>query len=180
MDGETVDKPRDGDSGIEIVDLESTIADARSTERDDDGSPTEIPTLEPESSFVIEPDTGTKRRGRKPGSKNRATREQSQKEQSMDLTSLLLSTHFMLAKLTKIDELELEEDEAKRLGDAMARVQKEFGFKIIDPKTAALINLGVAAVGVYGTRAVAIYQNSKQQKKVPQGQVVSFSTGKAL
>jgi hypothetical protein len=82
-----------------------------------------------------------------------------------DLTSILLSAHFMLASLTKIKELELEEAEAKVLGDAIARVNREFGVQIMSPKTAALIGLGTAALGVYGPRVIAIGANAKKERE---------------
>jgi hypothetical protein len=132
-----------------------------------DESPDEsgIPIIEPSSIIIeAEPADTRKRRGRPRGSTS-TSGKQSTKEVSQDLTSILLSVHFMLAKLTSISELELDEDEAAKLGSAVARVNKEFGVQIMSPKTAALVNLGMVGMGVYGPRVVAVMNNAKKKKE---------------
>jgi hypothetical protein len=69
----------------------------------------------------------------------------------------------MLAVLVKTPELALDEKEAEQLGKAIARVNREYGIQIMSPKTAALVNLGVVSIGVYGPRAVAIMHNAKKK-----------------
>jgi hypothetical protein len=64
----------------------------------------------------------------------------------------------------KMPEIELSELEAKKLAEAVVRVQKEFGVSVLSPKAAALINLGIVGAGVYGTRYYAIKNNRKKAK----------------
>jgi hypothetical protein len=158
-------------NGIESGNIGVTIEDASilpgTDESDIDASGNDgIPTIEP-ATITIEPEQfeGGKRRGggRPKGSKN-ATGKQSTKEVSQDLSGLLLSAHAMLAAIVKTPELEIDEAEAKRLGDAVARVNREFGVQIMSPKTAAVVNLIMAAGTVYGPRVIAMKNNSKRRK----------------
>jgi hypothetical protein len=161
---------RQATNGIEAGDIGVTIEDASifpgTDESDIDASANDgIPLIEP-ATITIEPEQfeGGKRRGGRPkGSKN-ATGKQSTKEVSQDLSGLLLSAHSMLAALIKTPELEIDEAEAKRLGDAVARVNREFGVQIMSPKTAAVVNLIMAAGTVYGPRIIAVKNNSKRRK----------------
>src|SRR4029077_18805622 len=154
---EIVDRGTEGDGDPVVIDL-----DGGSSEATDDGG---IPVIEP-AILIIEPEQfeSGKRRGRPKGSRN-ASGKQSSKEVSQDLTSLLFSAHLMLAALVKIPELKIDESEAKIMADAVARVNKEFGVQIMSPKTAALVNLGMATVTVYGPRVVAVVNNAKMKKK---------------
>jgi len=163
MVGETTSGNSSGDIGVELINAELT-PDDNSPDRSEDDGPTGIPTVDPQA-YIIEPEQPTgKRRGRKPGSKNRV-QQQPTKEVSQDLTTILWSAHFMLAKLIHVSELELTKDEAEELGKAVARVNKEFGVQIMSPKTAALVNLGFVGAGIYGTRAMTIINNAKNKKK---------------
>lgn len=159
MDGATVVEIGNGTGGAEFGGAESFVIDPT------DGG---IPTIDPIEITGETPGDGDsgKRRGRPKGSRNRTT--QPQKEVSSDLSTLLFTTHFMLAKLVKVDELELEKGEAEELGKALARVQKEFGVAVLSPKAAALINLAVVAGGVYVPRAIAFKANrAKAEEKQP-------------
>jgi hypothetical protein len=145
-------------NNVVVLDATSVIDDSGAS--DDTG----IPTVEPSEIIIeAEPDRSPKR-GRPRGSKSTSTK-QSTKEVSQDLTGLLLSVHFMLSKIVKVEELQLDEDEAKKLGEAVARVNKEFGVQIMSPKTAALVNLGIVGAGIYGPRAMAIVNNAKKKKE---------------
>lgn len=130
---------------------------------DDDGT---IPIINP-AEIIIPGDTvsgdGPKRRGRKPGSKNRSSGP-TQKETSGDLAGLLLSIHMMGAMILKTPELELTPDESEKLGAAVARVNKEFGVQIMSPKMAALVNLGIVAGTVYGPRGVVLWHKARKEK----------------
>lgn len=139
-------------------------------EIDTDGGDSSIPVVNPRE-IIIAPDEPRRGRGRPRGSKSAnasGDRKQAPKEVSADLSTLLYSTHLMLAKLTKVSELELGEDEAKQLGDALARVQREFGVKVFDPKTAALLNLGSVALAVYVPRVIAHSVNAKKEREAKQ------------
>lgn len=115
-----------------------------------------------------------RRRGRKPGSKNRPRDGYPQEAQSnliTNLESLLLSVHFMAAKILEVEELELSEDEAKKLSDGLKKVA-DFYPVSISPKRLAIAELTFAAAGVYGPRIVTIYKKTKpkQQRVAPQQQ----------
>jgi hypothetical protein len=62
---------------------------------------------------------------------------------------------MMLAHLTKVEELELDEKEAKRLAECVARVNALYDGFILSEKQLAWINLGVAGCAVYGPRVMA-------------------------
>lgn len=122
-----------------------------------------IPTVEP-TTFAFdatESDDAPRKRGRPRGSKSAASKS-TRKEVSQDLTGLLYSAHLMLSSLTKIEELRLDKEEAKELGDAIARVNSEFGGIVVSPKTAACINLTMVAGAVYGTRLIAFNNRLKK------------------
>ncbi len=113
--------------------------------------------------------TGTepKRRGRPRGSKNRDTGYTTQKTTPnlADLEALLLSVHFMGAKLLSAPEWELDKDEAKKLSDAIKEVAKHYSM-IMDPKKLALCQLGFCMVGVYGPRAIVTAKRVYGKPKV--------------
>jgi hypothetical protein len=162
MAGDATSGNQDDDSGVLVEDVSGII------DSDQDGSG--IPTIEP-STITIEPDaseTEGKRRGRPKGSKNSAAGKQSYKEVQSDLTGLLYSIHLMGAALLNVPELRLDEDEAKQLAGAMARVQKEFGVAVISPKAAALINMGVVGATIYGPRIVAMVNDASKKKTPPE------------
>lgn len=108
-------------------------------------------------------DTGPKRRGRKPGSGNRAPKS----KVTLDLNAIeamLLSTHMMLAAVTKTKELQLDPQEAKQIANATANVARHYDLgasqKAID--WAALMNVCALA---YGTRFFAIRARMAQEKR---------------
>jgi hypothetical protein len=100
-----------------------------------------------------------KRRGRKPGTKNKA------KDASVNLTAglelLLLSVHSMGATFLSIEELALDPKEAKLLADAIHGVAEQFPVAL-DPKYIAIGNLATVAVGIYGMRIFAYKTRVKQ------------------
>jgi hypothetical protein len=106
------------------------------------------------------------KRGRPRGSKNRAADAQKTSQSNLieSVESLLLSTHFMLAKLCDVPELELDETEAKRLSEAFKKVA-EFYPVGLSPKRLAWTEFCIAAGTVYGPRVVTIYK--KKPKPAP-------------
>lgn len=70
----------------------------------------------------------------------------------------------MGAQLLATPELELSDEEAKKLAVAVARVNDEFGGIVLSPKTQALLNLGTVSVGIYGPRVIAIGVNAKKKR----------------
>lgn len=116
--------------------------------------------------------TTSRRRGRPPGSRNRAPGESSeprtpQKVQS-DLgdvvSDLLYSVHLMGANLMDLPELKLEKSEASELAAALKEVQKHYPTVAVDPKKMALLNFTAVASGIYITRGIAIW---KRPTKAP-------------
>lgn len=77
----------------------------------------------------------------------------------------MMGLHSMGAALLKIPELELEQSEAKRLGDAVARVNAEYGGIMLSPKGAAWLGLTMAMGEVYGPRFLAAKINADKKKK---------------
>jgi hypothetical protein len=83
---------------------------------------------------------------------------------------ILFSIHTVVAAFTGIPELEIEEKEAKELSAAIAAVSAEYSF-ILDPKTAAWIELTRVCGVIYGPRAVSIWLRTQTEKKnTPQKQ----------
>jgi hypothetical protein len=68
----------------------------------------------------------------------------------------------MLAASTKIPELELEREEATKLGDAVTDLAACYNH-VIDPKVAAWIQLGIVGAAIYGPRVVAIRMREKME-----------------
>ena len=103
-----------------------------------------------------------KRRGRQPGSKNRATQTQSAEDLADNLAGILYGAHSIIAALARCPELELEESEAKKLADKSTAVLKYYQVSL-DPKKLAWLQLGMCAVEVYGPRALIIYRGREQK-----------------
>lgn len=93
-----------------------------------------------------------KRRGRKPGSSNRA------KGAALDISGLgniILNFHVLLAAVTRAEELLMDKEEADKLADATAKVARHYNVEIA-AKTTDWINLAIVAGGVYVPRVAAI------------------------
>lgn len=110
-----------------------------------------------------------KRRGRKPGTRNRTPEERAADGRTQAQTSLhlidnieevLVSIHFMGAKLMEIPELELSTEDARKFTKAVRNVASHYNVSV-DPKKMALFQLATAVAGVYGPRAIAIYNRKK-------------------
>lgn len=100
-------------------------------------------------------------RGRPPGT---GKHQQAKKgEATQDLTGVLLSLHMLASSLLKVEELELDEAEAKRLAGAVQRVNDEFGVPVLSPKQQALINLAMTGCSIYGPRIFTMRANAKKK-----------------
>jgi hypothetical protein len=71
--------------------------------------------------------------------------------------------HVMAAAFFQAPELVLAPAEARALSDATAAVAAHYD-AMIDPRTAAWLNLAMVAGGIYGTRAMAIWGRKKQEE----------------
>lgn len=120
-------------------------------------SPVDITGSDAGTSSVGSSGTG-RGRGRPRGSKNRTEKTETPGNLILDFESLLLSGHFMLAKMLEVKELELDESEAKRLSDAIKKVTQYYHVSI-DPKKMAIYELCMTAGTIYGPRAVAFYKD---------------------
>jgi hypothetical protein len=125
--------------------------------------------------FSFESAPPKRKRGRPAGSRNSArtdTEKAPQNNLIESFESLLLSVHFMAAKLLDVAELELDESEAKRLSDAFKKIA-EFYPMGLSPKRLAWAELSIAAGTIYGPRIVTIYK--KKPKQNPQLRVMPNS-----
>jgi hypothetical protein len=117
-----------------------------------------------------ERDYQPKRRGRKPGSKNRPRAEsetQAPSNLAANLEHILLSIHTMGAAFLSCPELELDSQEAEKLARSIRELSKYYPISL-DVKRMAQIDLAMMAAMIYGTRGVAIYRRlSREQKAKP-------------
>lgn len=78
---------------------------------------------------------------------------------------ILYSGHEILAKISKMDELELSEDEAKQLGAGIVRVTEQYDVPLPSEKAMAWFNLAKVCASVYGPRIAAINLRKNNEKK---------------
>lgn len=133
-------------------------------------------------------DSGTRKRGRPPGSKNKANlsiKPQPTRTAPLSVdgvSAILFSIHGMLAGVTRVPELKLDDAESKQLASAIAEVAKHYDLTA-DPKMVAWTNLAMTAGAIYGTRMVAIGMRKKteakksQPKPAPENNVFPFPAG---
>lgn len=116
-----------------------------------------------------------RRRGRKPGSRNTASKDQANLR-GLDIAEILLSAHMMLAIALKTPQLVLEKTEAEKLEEAIQRVWRHYPMDVSQKHLDISMALFTVA-SIYGTRAVAIFTESRvNQRAQPResGGVVQF------
>jgi|ERR1700734_3631096 len=103
------------------------------------------------------------------GSDSAGTSRKTATEVSAFVGDILYSLHEIGAKLTKIDELELSDEEAAKLGAGIIRVTEEYEIPMPDAKTMAWINLAKVMGAVYAPRVAAyrMRKGGKQKRPVP-------------
>lgn len=128
------------------------------------GGDDSIPVVEP-ATISSDPDSNepSRRRGRPRGSRNANSTKR--KETPSDLTGLLVGLHYMGAVMFEVKELEIEEDEAKKLAASISKVSELYGGVVLPEKVVALANLAIAVGTVYGPRYVAYNQRVKAERK---------------
>lgn len=112
--------------------------------------------------------------GSSAGRSTTSTRAAKGTSTSVDLTRILFSIHTFASVIAKTPELRITEEEAKTLGEAAARVSELYDIPLVDEKTRAWLNLGMAATQVYGTRVAAVVIRNKQAKQRAVNPVVPF------
>lgn len=148
------------DSGNVTTIIDNSDGDTNDTQDDESGiitvNPAEIGDGTPGSDG--EP---RKRRGRKPGSKNKP-----RKETAQNLTQLLYTIHMGLATISRTPEMNLDPEEAEEYSLAIQQLNEAYGGEIIiPPKVMAWLNFGMCTGTIYGTRAVAIYNRKQDERK---------------
>lgn len=119
----------------------------------------------------------TGRRGRRKGSKNKPIDPASLSPNlgELDFAAILISAHGMLAALTGISELAMEDKDGRKEAEELANAFKaalKFHSGGMSPQKLAYINLGLKLTEVYGTRAMAYRmrvtdERSKRPKPTP-------------
>jgi hypothetical protein len=79
----------------------------------------------------------------------------------LDIGELLFSIHLTLSEFTGWEELQLEKEESRELGDAVKEYAKFYGLSF-DPKKVALFNLCLVAGKLYIPRAIAVKNRLSQ------------------
>jgi hypothetical protein len=74
--------------------------------------------------------------------------------EGLSIKDLLIGIHAFGASISGIEELEIDEAEGKKLGDAVEELSRIYG-KTISPKTMAWTNFAAALGVVYGPRIMA-------------------------
>ena len=69
----------------------------------------------------------------------------------------------MAAKMLEAPEWEITEDEAAKLGKAVARVNAVYGGLVVSPKVSAWINLATVAGAIYGPRLMIPKKEERPQ-----------------
>lgn len=118
--------------------------------------------------------TPRKRRGRKPGAgtgSRSGSTATSKKANLAGIESILFSAHLMAAAAFKMPELALTQDDNAKLAAAFADVAQHYPIGV-DPKTAAWVNFGIVAAGLYVPRVIAA-RKRKTGKVVHQSEAVA-------
>jgi hypothetical protein len=160
-----------------------TAANGNSADSGDDSG---IPSIDPASlssdasSDASAGDSAKRKRGRPLGVRNsNGPSARAEKQTASDLSGLLLSIHLALGALTKVEELKLDEEEAERLGKAVARVNEEFGGVILSPKQTAVINLltcGVASMALASWPSGCAKRTKQKQRSAARKSSMQFQS----
>lgn len=103
-----------------------------------------------------------KRRGRRPGSRNKPTGKDAEKSKDA-LAGIIAAVHEVGAKITKVPELELSKEECIQLADAMMNVARFYDIPVLAEKTVAWVSLGMVAFSIYAPRVTARSINTKKK-----------------
>lgn len=104
--------------------------------------------------------TGGRKRGRPPGSRNKAGSEKAQVSSDsvkISIDELLISIHEMVAAFCGMEELEIDADEAKQGAHHIKKISELYNHTF-NPATLVWMGFVMWILTVYGTRGVAIYK----------------------
>lgn len=88
------------------------------------------------------------------------------------IEKILFSIHAVAASVSQIPELELDEEECKRLASAIQNVNAAYKIEF-DPKKAAMFDLMTACGIVYGPRAVTVFIRKRSETKMARKPVLT-------
>lgn len=133
------------------------------------------PTADPFTFGTDSPNYSGKRRGRPRGPNYKprtgsntgtagtgAEKTAPSRDLGINLEEALLSGHAAVAELISYPEFELEKDEAKKLADALTRVNRYLAVNI-DPKHLAFVNLFFVCLMIYGMRYI-VWRKTHEKK----------------
>lgn len=119
-----------------------------------------------------------RRRGRPPGSGNRAGTKEPVRARPIDVSSLesvLLSIHACAAAITQCPELGTSPEESRALADGLAKVARHYEWLGgVSQKYVDIGNLAMIAGGIYGAKFMLIRMRLQAGQQPPRGQVVEF------
>jgi hypothetical protein len=126
---------------------------------------------------IAAPETAKRGRGRPAGTGNsnssagKSTKPRSSTKQTKaapvsvtGIEKILFSLHMGLAKFSGVDELEIDNEEAKLLAAAVAEVSSHYNV-VIDPKTVAWVGLAGVLGAVYAPRIASFKMRKMMEKK---------------
>lgn len=111
---------------------------------------------------------GKRGRGRPPGSgkKSGGAKKSANKSDAAAFAKQIVGVHLLIAGVTGLPEMAINETEGRLLADALISVSEEYGL-LLGGKTGAAIQLFAAAAMVYTPRAFAI---SRKMQEPPRPQ----------
>lgn len=186
-DGATVYAER-SDDGIDVVEARSTTDDATSEVRvtdfepiadgrddsatDGDSNPVgQSKFVDPATIRLNKDGIPRKKRGR-----NKPSGVPVAPIVTANLEKVLLNLHLMGAALLSEPELQIDQDEAKLLSDAIAEVATAYNWSAgISTRTQACIDMGIAVATVYTKRVLTVYH--KHTRKPGPVRVQPIATG---
>lgn len=106
----------------------------------------------------------TRKGGRPKGARNKQSATAGEVPLNINgVEKILFSVHGILAAMTQVPELALDEGESKKLSKSIEGVTNQYKLTL-DPKVAAYLDLATTASMIYGPRAFSYYMRKKAEK----------------